>query len=67
MNRNEEEVTKFNPASIEFTVPSFYHALDNKLIDVYFANRAEVFGEDEKDLLESEEFLHFARTINRDL
>jgi hypothetical protein len=67
VNPKEEEVSKFNPASLDFAVPSFYHALDNKLIDVYFANRADLFAEDEKDLLEAEEFLHFVRTVNRDL
>jgi hypothetical protein len=32
-------------------VPSFYYALDNKLIDTYYATRVDIFNEDEKDLL----------------
>jgi hypothetical protein len=48
-------------------VPSFYYALDNKLIDTYFATRVDVFGDDEKDLLSAEEFLHFMRLLCKDL
>ncbi len=51
----------------EFNVPSLYYALDNKLIDTYYANRVGIFNEDEKDILEEQEFLHFIRLINRDL
>ncbi len=48
-------------------MPSIYYALDNKLIDAYYATRVDVFSEDEKDILQAEEFLHFIRLINRDL
>lgn len=67
VNKCEEEVKQFNPALLEFVVPSFYYSIDNKLIDVYFANRTDVFCDDEKDKLELDEFLHFTRNINRDL
>ena len=50
VNKNEEEISKFTN-SIEFQVPSIYYALDNKLIDTYYANRVDIFSEDEKDLL----------------
>lgn len=50
VNKNEEEISKF-ANSIEFQVPSIYYALDNKLIDTYYANRVDIFSEDEKDLL----------------
>lgn len=67
VNRNEEEVNKFNASTIEFTMSSFYYALDNKFVDTYFANRVDIFCEDEKDILQAEEFLHFIRFMNRDL
>lgn len=51
VNKCEDEIAKFNPAVLEFSVPSFYYALDNKLIDTYYATRVDVFGEDERDLL----------------
>lgn len=53
--------------TIEYNVPALYYALDNKLIDTYYAARTGIFSEDEKDLLQEEEFLHFVRLINRDL
>lgn len=40
--------------------------MDNKLIDAYYS-KLENFAEDERDLLENEEFLHMLRMINRDL
>lgn len=67
MNRCEEEVNKFNPSQLEFTTPSFYCALDNKLIDTYYASRVDIFTDDEKDLLQPEEFLHYIRQVNKDL
>lgn len=48
-------------------MPSFFYALDNKLIDTYYANRVDIFSEDEKDILQAEEILHFLRLLNRDL
>ena len=48
-------------------MPSIYYALDNKLIDAYYASRIDIFNEEERDLLQPEEFLHFIRLINRDL
>ncbi len=50
VNKNEEDISKFSN-SIEFQVPFIYYALDNKLIDTYYANRVDIFSEDEKDLL----------------
>ena len=40
--------------------------MDNKLIDAYYANR-ENFAEDERDLLEDQEFLHFSKILCKDL
>jgi hypothetical protein len=40
--------------------------MDNKLIDAYFT-RLENFSEEERDLLEDSELLHFLRGINKDL
>lgn len=57
-NRNEEIVSKFVLAE-DFNIQTYYQ-MDNKLIDAYYAKR-ENFSEDEKDLLEAEEFLHFVR------
>ncbi len=49
------------------TVPYIYYALDNKLIDTYYANRVDLFTEEEKDLLNAEEFLHYIQLVNKDL
>ncbi len=38
-----------------------YYALDNKLIDAYYQKQLDNFGEEERDLLYAEEFLHFIR------
>jgi len=65
VNKNEEEVSKFS--AFEYNVPAIYYALDNKLIDTYYANRVDLFTDEEKDLLNADEFLHFIRLINRDL
>lgn len=40
--------------------------MDNKLIDAYYA-RMENFSDEEKDLLEDSELLHFIRQVCRDL
>ena len=48
-------------------MPYIYYALDNKLIDTYYATRLDIFTEDEKELLQPEEFVHFLRLVNKDL
>ena len=40
--------------------------MDNKLIDAFYS-KMENFAEDERDILQSEEFLHLISMINRDL
>ena len=40
--------------------------MDNKLIDAYYTKIAN-FNEQERDILEAEEFLHLIRQINQDL
>ena len=68
VNKNEEEVTRFiQHSTIEFTVPHIYYALDNKLIDTYYANRVDIFTDEEKDLLTADEFLHYVSLVNKDL
>jgi hypothetical protein len=46
-------------------VQSFF-CLDNKFVEAYYANKYN-FSEDEKDLLEQEEFLHLSKLISKDL
>lgn len=41
--------------------------MDNKLIDTYYANRVDIFNQDEKDILKHEEFLHYITLVNKDL
>ncbi len=65
VNKNEEEVQRFVPA--DFTIPAIYYSVDNKLIDAYYAQRMDVFSEDEKDLLQEDELLHYLRQVNKDL
>lgn len=57
MNRCEEEVTKFHAEDLN--IPTYY-TMDNKLIDAYYTS-IENFSEEEKDLLEDNEFLFFIR------
>lgn len=66
-NKCEDDITKFNVSTLEFSVPYIYYALDNKLIDTYYATRLDIFTEDEKELLQPEEFVHFLRLVNKDL
>ena len=40
--------------------------MDNKMIDAYYSKKNN-FNEDEKELLEEEEFLHFSRQVVKDL
>ena len=68
VNKSEEEVTRFiQHSTLEFNLPHIYYALDNKLIDKYFANRVDIFTDEEKDLLTADEFLHYESLVNRDL
>ena len=57
--------TSSERGSGEMTI-QFFFQMDNKLIDAYYS-KMENFDESERDILESEEFLHMIRMINRDL
>ncbi len=54
-------------SGLEFTVPHVFYALDSKLIDTYYANRVDVFTDEERDLLAADEFLHYLSLVNKDL
>ena len=43
-----------------------YYSLDNKLIDAYYT-KIENFSEEEKDLLQDQEFLYFIKEANKEL
>ena len=44
VNKCEEEITRLiQHSSLDFTVPHIYYAMDNKLIDTYYANRVDIF------------------------
>jgi hypothetical protein len=32
-------------------VPNIYYVMDNKLIDTFYANRVDIFTQDERDML----------------
>ena len=63
VNKCEEEVVRIGVD--EFSMQTYYQ-LDNKLIDAYYT-KVENFSEDERDLLEAEEFTYFIRSINQHL
>jgi hypothetical protein len=67
INKNEEEVSKFNPSLLEYNTPAIFYALDNKLIDTYYSDRMDIFTDEEKDILTQEEFLHYVRFVCRDI
>lgn len=57
------DLQKFQPEDVSVHT---YYSLDNKLIDAYYT-KIENFSEEEKDLLQDQEFCYFIKEANKEL